>query len=129
MRQLLRRKTCIYLAITVFCTNQIEESLQHLFILCPFAFAYWNLVNVHTSSDMNPFECLHQFKQPTQHALFYENYHHYVLEHLEENYHDIIFQGIQPSVFASKKMSIFSVHHEGEADPLHSNWYMAENFI
>jgi hypothetical protein len=107
MRQLLRRKTCIYLAITVFCTNQIEESLQHLFILCPFAFTYWNLVNVHTSSDMNPFECLHQFKQPTQHALLYENYHHYVLEHLEENYHDLIFQGIQPSVFCFQENEYF----------------------
>jgi hypothetical protein len=38
---------------------------------------------------------------------------------------DLIFQGIQPSVFASKKMTIFSVHHEGEAEPLPSNWYMA----
>ena len=56
----------------VLWNNQIEESLQHLFILCPFATACCNLVNVQTSSDLDPFECLDQFNQQLNMPFFME---------------------------------------------------------
>jgi len=46
----------------VLCNSNSDESLEHLFISCPFASACWNLLNLHSFAQADPFANLINFK-------------------------------------------------------------------
>jgi hypothetical protein len=114
----------------VLWNNQIEESLQHLFILCPVASAFCNLVNVQTSSDLDPFECLDQFNQQLNMPFFMEIII-IMCWSIYKARHDLIFQGIQLSVLASKsfksEFSLFTMRAKHNYFPLIDTWI--ENLV
>jgi hypothetical protein len=114
----------------VLWNNQIEESLQHLFILCPFASACCNLVNVQISSDLDPFECLDQFNQQLNMPFFMEIII-IMCWSIWKARNDLIFQGIQPSVLTSKsfksEFSLFTMRAKRNYFPLIDTWI--ENLV
>ena len=46
----------------VLCNATVEESLNHLFLDCPFAAQCWAMINVQVSQQLNPFQNLQSFK-------------------------------------------------------------------
>lgn len=50
MRNLLRRKTMVLDSYECeLCNSRQEETLEHLFLRCPYAIACWNLINLYVS--------------------------------------------------------------------------------
>jgi hypothetical protein len=45
----------------VLCQLQLEETLEHLFLHCPFAISCWNLLHLHIAHG-DPFEILQAFR-------------------------------------------------------------------
>lgn len=47
----------------VLCSHNIEESLLHLFLACPFAAQYWNTLRLQTGGSIDPFDILDSFRR------------------------------------------------------------------
>ena len=62
-RELLRRKRMFLQDyICVLCNANVDESLNHLFLECPFAVQCWAMINIQISPQLNPFQNLQSFK-------------------------------------------------------------------
>lgn len=62
-RELLRRKRMVLPDYScVLCNANVDESLRHLFLDCPFANQCWALVNIQTDEDLSEFQNLENFK-------------------------------------------------------------------
>ena len=46
----------------VLCNANVEESLTHLFLDCPFAAQRWAMINIQISQQLDPFQNLQSFK-------------------------------------------------------------------
>jgi hypothetical protein len=69
-RNILKRKNRVLPSYDcVLCQLQLEETLEHLFLHCPFAFSYWNLLHLHIAQG-GPFEILHSFRVQLNKAFF-----------------------------------------------------------
>lgn len=72
-RELLRRKTMILQSYNcVLCQKDTEETLQHLFIHCPFAQASWQILELQVTAADGPFENLEAFKMQLGVTFFME---------------------------------------------------------
>jgi hypothetical protein len=49
----------------VLCNQQVEESVEHVFLLCPFALECWNLIHIFIPPGA-PYDILHSFKAQLQ---------------------------------------------------------------
>jgi hypothetical protein len=49
----------------VLCNQQVEESFEHLFLLCPFDLECWNLIHLFIPPGA-PYDVLHSFKAQLQ---------------------------------------------------------------
>ena len=64
MRNLLRRKTMVLDSYECeFCNSGQEETLEHLFLRCPFATACWNLIHLHVLPQISIFKAIDSFKE------------------------------------------------------------------
>lgn len=62
-KELLKRKNMTLQDFNcVLCNGNMEESLLHLFLECPFAVQCWAWLNLQISDSTNPFQALQDFK-------------------------------------------------------------------
>jgi len=62
-RNILRHKTMVLDSYECeMCSSGVEETLEHLFVRCPFATACWSLINIHASLQASVFEAIDSFK-------------------------------------------------------------------
>jgi hypothetical protein len=72
-RELLKRKNMTLQDYScIFCQGNIEESLTHLFLTCPFAIQCWAWLNTQVDLSLDPFENLQNFKGQLQVPFFME---------------------------------------------------------
>ena len=63
-RNLLRRKTMVLDSYECeFCNSGQEETLEHLFLRCPFATACWTLIHLHVLPQISIFKAIDSFKE------------------------------------------------------------------
>jgi hypothetical protein len=56
-RSMLRRKNMELESYNcVLCNTQVEETIDHLFIICPFASQIWNLIGLQVDQNLTPFQ-------------------------------------------------------------------------
>jgi hypothetical protein len=56
-RSMLRRKNMELESYNcVLCNTQVEETIDHLFINCPFASQIWNLIGLQVDQNLTPFQ-------------------------------------------------------------------------
>jgi hypothetical protein len=69
-RNILRRKNRALSSYDyVLCQLQLEETLEHLFLSCPFAISCWNLLHL-TIPAGHPFQVLQSFKTQLNASFF-----------------------------------------------------------
>jgi hypothetical protein len=56
----------------VLCGHNIEESLLHLFLACPFAAQYMNTLHLQTGGFIDPFDILDSLRRYLQFIFFLE---------------------------------------------------------
>ncbi|PUZ51760.1 hypothetical protein GQ55_6G215300 [Panicum hallii var. hallii] len=98
----------------VLCTASVEETLEHLFLPCPFATACWGcrgLLGLHLPPQADIFEVIDSFKIQL-HTPIFMNIVTLLCWSISRN--DLIFQGLQPSssncLMVFKKELMLLVH-------------------
>lgn len=72
-RELLKRKKMVLQDFNcILCNLPVEESLIHLFLVCPFAIQCWPFINVQVDQTLNPFQILQSLKDQLHEAFFME---------------------------------------------------------
>lgn len=56
----------------VLCNDQSEETIEHLFISCPFAIQAWHSINLQVNSDLQPLQNLEFLKNQINQSFFME---------------------------------------------------------
>lgn len=56
----------------VLCTKQHEESIEHLFLSCPFAAEAWNSINLNVDADLLPIQNLDFLREQINQSFFME---------------------------------------------------------
>jgi hypothetical protein len=82
----------------VLCTNSVEETVEQLFLHCPFARSCWSLFNL-AIIQADPLQILAFSTNSTQCGILYGHYHPHLLEYLnckEWAY----FEGRQPDLIS-----------------------------
>jgi hypothetical protein len=79
----------------VLCTANIEETLEHLFLHCPFATACWGLLGLHVPPQEDIFEAIDSFKIQL-HTPIFINIVTLLFWGIWISRNDLIFQGLQP---------------------------------
>jgi len=80
----------------VLCTNNTEETLEHLFLHCPFAEACWGLIGFQVPNQADIFLAIESFKSQLHTPLFI-NIVILLCWSIWISRNDLIFQGLQPS--------------------------------
>ena len=63
-RNFLRRKTMVLDSCECeLCNSGVEETLEHLFLECPFASTCWNLITIHILSQVTVLEAIDSFNE------------------------------------------------------------------
>jgi hypothetical protein len=72
-RKLLKRKNMLLQDYScILCNANVEESLFHLFLDCPFAVQCWAYIDIQVDADLNPFQNLQNFRDQLQVPFFME---------------------------------------------------------
>lgn len=56
----------------VLCDSKEDESVEHLFLRCPFALECWQILLLHIPQILTPFQILDDLKQQIQKPFFME---------------------------------------------------------
>lgn len=67
----------------VLCQLATEETLEHLFLSCPFASECWNKIGVTVQTQHNIFRAIQSIRRQTHPQFFYDSYNSHVLVHLD----------------------------------------------
>ena len=69
------------------CVCQDDESVEHLFLSCPFAVASWNSIGLHVDTNVDPFAALQDLKLQLTKPFFFMEIIYYpnMVEHLDHS--------------------------------------------
>ena len=87
----------------VLCTNNTEETLEHLFLHCPFAEACWGLIGFQVPNQADIFLAIESFKSQLHTPLFI-NIVILLCWSIWISRNDLIFQGLQPSTNSCQRI-------------------------
>lgn len=68
----------------VLCNQHAEESIEHLFIACPFAQQAWQSINLQVNADLQPIQNLELLKNQINQSFFYGSHHSPLLGNMDE---------------------------------------------
>lgn len=67
----------------VLCNEQAEETIEHLFILCPFASEAWQSINLNVNPEVQPLQNLEILRAQINQN-FFMDHHPLLLGNLDE---------------------------------------------
>ena len=103
-RNFLKRKSMSLPSYScALCTSNTEETMEHLFLHCPFAEACWGLIGVHIPYGADIFSTIDSFKAQL-HTLVFMNIVILLCWSIWISRNDLIFQGLQPSTDSCRRV-------------------------
>jgi len=87
----------------VLCNGQVEETIEHLFLDCPFAFAAWQSINLTVNSGIQPLQNIELLKAQINQSFFMEIIILFSWA-IWMSRNNCIFKGVPPSIQGCKRI-------------------------